>query len=536
VKFRMEERSQVILVVGVIALILGTYFGYPYLSRIFQLPRLAVYAYATNVPVEGMQYKGGYWIISSTIRESQSFKLVLNKGSSEGQSKTTSEVGILITPLAPYSTTNMEPFNLIYYTSIQQGKQYAPAYDINDASWLTTTVYEVSVFKNTIQVGEPRRVDFDYTKKENYNVDINTGEGIATVKNLGMEPQGANVPSGDLVLVYDPDGDTHIFNKDDFRAMIDHWNAFHTYVWFWQTYTWNDVWKDAVNANTLPSDVKLTHVENWQVSTNKDEITLTYRDIVFAGNIAIYIPADLADTVVIKVMAAKPKIVKVDPERLPEIDEGTKSSFSVTVQNVGEKGTISISPVSDRYAFTATTPSFKNMKANEQAIFGFEAFALNTEGNTGILTIKLVASGEGGSDTYLYYTGGIRDVAGYTPPTPTPTSATLIVYVKDAVTFQDIGDIPITVVYGSKTLSALSSSDGSASFDLGSYTGSIQIKASATEAYSEKMDTAEVKLGKNEHTILLGQSWLAQYWWLLLLIGVVAIIVVAVVIWYSRRE
>lgn len=520
--------SLALLLVSV--LILGVVFVY------VRPDKLAVYSYAKSVPVQiGYDKATNYWIISSSVTEQQAFKMVLNKASESGDEKTASEVGLLITPLNPYSKTNMIPADIEFIKQSALGvtlaTEKAPAYAINGAGWLTTVSYELGVFKNTVQIDTTRRVDFNY--KIDRNIEIDTGEGKVTVKNLGQLPQGVSVPSGDYVVVFDPDGDKHIFPKADFLGMIHAYNDYTRVLSV--NRSWKEVWDISKLKGWLPTDVQFTHVSDIQYTVDMDYITLTYSDVVFAGDIAVYIPSDLADSVVINVLVAKPQIVQVVPDPLPVIKEGEKSSFSVTVKNIGTDGTIRVSVSSDRYSFTPLTDTYKNMKANEQVVFSWDAYALNVEGSTGELSIKMFAQGEGGTATYNYRTLGIENVEGYTPVTPIPTTATLIVYVKDAITFQPVSDVPLTVLYGSKASTALSSSDGSVSLDLGSYTGSVQIKVSATEGYGEKTDTADVKLGKNEHTLLLGASWFSQYWWLILIVLVVVIVVVIFVIAWRKE-
>jgi hypothetical protein len=499
-----------------------------------QLPRLAVYSYAKTVPVQiGKDAATDYWIISSSVTEQQAFKMVLNKGSQSGDTKTASEVGLLISPLNPYSKTNLDVYTIEYLSeAFGINRQKAPSYAVNTAGWLTTVAYELSVYKNNVQVGTMTRVDFNY--KTDRNIEIDTGEGKIVVKNLGQLPQGVSVPTGDYVVVFDPDGDKHVFVKSDFSDMIHAWNDWEYYHGLRAT-EWKDVWDMAKTERWLPNDVQFAHISDIQYTTDMDYVTMTYSDIVFAGDIAVYIPSDLADTVIINVLAAKPQIVQVVPDPLPKIKEGNKSSFCVTVKNVGTQGTIHVSVSSDRYSFTPTTDSWRNMAEGSQAIFGWDAYALNVEGSTGELFIKVFAQGEGGTAIYQYRTLGIENVEGYTPPTPVPTTATLIVYVKDAATFQPVSDIAVSVSYGSKTATALSSSDGSLSFDLGDFTGSVQLKAATTETYTEKIESAEVKLGKNEHTILLGASWLTQYWWLILIVAVILIVVIVIFIAWKKE-
>jgi len=330
----MKERG--IGIITLIALLLGIVVLSGIIVQVAVLPRLGVYAYAKSVPVQyGYDSVKEYWMISAVVSESEAFKLVLPSGAEEKyeeagetfQAKTRKEVGLLITPLNPYSTAPLTKWTLKYYSShypFVYGESKTPSYDVQDGSWLTTARYYVGVYKSGQKLAE-KYVEWDYEKQQNRVVKIQIWNGTewrtVEIVNEGIILQGVEVPSGDLVLVYDPYGKYHLFAKTDFKAMIDAWND-HVYrdVFTFGEWDWKDVWEWARDNGYLPEDVHLRYVSQVSLLQQGDvpqKVVLKYSGIAFSAMITCFIPADLAETVIIQLFTPKPIITKIEPSKVP---------------------------------------------------------------------------------------------------------------------------------------------------------------------------------------------------------------------------
>ena len=497
----------------------------------------AMFAYTKSVPVQiGYDEPQNCWVLSAVVDETAAFKMVLEDETTENidedtQAKAKSEVGILVEPIQPYSKTNLYVTNIKYAVhTVWDPTEKAPAFDVNDAGWLTTASYKLGVWKNGVELTS-QTVKVNY--KEPKVIYLDTPEGKVTVNNLGILPQGVEVPSGDLILVYDPDGNAHIFPKADFLKMIDEWNewmlvGFPFDPWY---YRWEDVWSKANDEGWIPQDVQLVHVSEVKISSEKEYITLTYGGIAFAGMISVYVPENLADTIIVQLFNPTPEIVSVEPDPLPKIDEGKSTVFYVKVKNTGTEGTVGISVSSASYSFSPLTATTRNMEAGETFTFKFEAFALNVEQDK-TTTSTILVQGRGGTDTYELK-GEIGNVEGYTPTVPEPTNTTLIIYVVDAG-YQPISEIIVSITYGASTDTELTNIDGVVQFELGEYTGDVKIITQQTSQYPSKTEIIKVQRGTNEHTIMLG----AEIPWLLIASVLVLVVAVAVAVYIvtSKRR
>jgi len=499
------------------------------------LTPLSPFSYAKSVPIQiGYNDAQNYWVLSAVVDETTAFKMVLDDETTKSvgeneEVKTKSEVGILVEPIQPYSKTNLADANIQYEAQINIKHRKVPAFDVNDAGWLTTAVYKLGVWKNGVKLTS-QKVEVDYQKPK--VIYLETLEGTVTVNNLGILPQGVEVPSGDLVVVYDPDGDAHVWNKANLLDMVDKWDSGKTYPYrnIFTLYGWDFVWEKTEKKGWLPQDVQLVHVSDVEITGTNQGITLTYSGIAFAGLISIYVPEDLADTIIVQLFNPIPIIIDVEPDPLPDIEEGDSTVFYVDVKNTGTEGTVSISVSSTYYSFNPLTETTKNMKADELFTFKFEAFALNVEEDTDT-TSKILVQGRGGTDTYSLK-GKILDVEGYTPVIPEPTETTLIVNVVDG-NYKGIEEITVSIIYGASTATGMSNVDGvTPEFELGKYTGDVKIVTQETAKYPSKTEIITVQLGTNEHTIVLG----AVLPWPLIIAVLVVVIVAAVAVLFVYRK
>jgi hypothetical protein len=409
-----RTKKILILVLGLIALVgLGVA---PY-------SQLSTYAYAKEVPVQlGYNDVQEYWVLSSVISEKERFKMVLHAEDTEAvdaetAAKAESEVGLLFDPLLPISETDLDPLH--YKWSNIWSISTLPAYDINDAGWLTTARYSVAVYKDGAELSK-RDVNVNY--KEQRVIQLETPHGTVTINNLGMLPQGVEVPSGDLAVLIDPQQDEHIVQRLDVVSMIEWWND-GGYVHApahapWTDISYADFWWTVETHGFLPKDVNLVHVSDVTYIEDMDYVRLYYADIVFAGDVTVYIPSDLADTVIVHLYEPKPEFVSIEPSPIPAIDEGDHLTLSVTIKNVGTEGTMSVSVQSDRYAANPITQSFADFAEGETFTFRWELYALNVEQDTST-EVLIRAQGRGGTITQTIQ-GTILEVEGYTPPDPPP--------------------------------------------------------------------------------------------------------------------
>jgi hypothetical protein len=411
----MELTKEQALAFGVVAIVIAAVFMWQFIFP------LSIYSYAKKVPIQlGYDEVQENWILSSVVNEQERFRMVLDADSEEGLSAdekavAQSEVGLMLIPQKPYSRTNLDEYHISYPINTLQWKRL-PAFDVNDAGWLTTAKYNIGVWKNGEELNS-ENIEVDYQKQR--VIEIDTPEGQVTVNNLGMIPQGVEVPSGDLIIVVDPYGENHIYNKADVVQWID------TFEYYGRNriapaFTYREMWQFSDKRGWIPNDVQLTHVSEVAYEGEFDSLRLVYSGIAFAGDIAVYIPDDLADTIIVQLFKPKPEIVNVSPSPLPAIDEGKSTDFSVTVKNVGTEGIVDISCSSDAYSFTPLTATSRNMQPEETAMFRFMAYALNVFSDRDAI-VNILAQGRGGTDTYNLE-GRILNVEGYTPEIPEPST------------------------------------------------------------------------------------------------------------------
>ena len=423
----MKKRDQTLLIMlGIIGLLI--YLG------VFTLP-LSIYGYAKEVPVQlGHNEPGNYWILSSVISEREQFKMVLHVDDaepidSESQAQATSEVGLLFNPLAPISETNLEVTEYTYksklpHWSLTWKYTKAPAYDVNDAGWLTTARYSLSVYKDGSELTSQ---DVNVNYKEQRVIQLETPHGTVTVNNLGILPQGVEVPSGDLMVLQDPNLHNHIVAKADVTRMLQKWDEYSGGTWYVRgtLLSWLDVWTWASDNGYLPADINLVHVSDVTYQGDMEYVTLIYYDIVFAGDITVYIPSEMADTIIVNLFEPLPQITAIStnppptlPYDLPTIKEGDSFTLSVTIKNVGTEGTISVNVQSEDYAANPITEGFADFNEGDSFTFRWTVYALNTVGDSPT-QLKVFAQGRGGTDERLLE-GMKLDVPDYTPPDPPP--------------------------------------------------------------------------------------------------------------------
>lgn len=525
-----RKKPLLVIIVGAIALALV----------VSNFTQIAVFGFVKEVPIEfGYDPAQDYWIISSVISESESFKMVLRSNSTDGieatgeVAETQRELQVAFTPRTPYSKTNMVPANILYEAQqLPNIYEQAPAYDVNDAGWLTTALYDLYVALGDVILVNQQSVSINYLEPRTVDVVVE-GQTIV-VNNLGLLPQGVEVPSGDLVLVADPYGQWHVWNKADLLKMIDDWNEGRTFIRVsFVNYDWGFIWAKTEEKGWLPQDVQLTHVRFVSYGPNMDYLELWYGGLTFAGVVSLYVPASLVQTIIYNVNVPQSQIVDVSPSELPPIDEGTATTLAVTVKNVGTSGTMYVSVTSSNYAITPLTATQREFAENETFTFQFEVFALNVLEDTQA-SVDILAYGRGGSDTTTIY-GTILDVEGYTPPTPTLRSYLTVTVVEEG-SFRPVSNMLVTVLAG--TLQAPKPTDGSGKveFDLGTFEGVAQISTKETTQYQKAELVVGITAGDPKEATLMVRPYGFFDWSLIVLAVALGSGIIVVFGVYKKRR
>jgi hypothetical protein len=420
---------------------------------------LSVESVSESVPIQlGYNVPQSYWILTASLDETINFKLVLSSGSNATVDPTLgtyayakSEVSVCFQPVVAYSETAMYPANLTYTTEYYPSLSWppvtvqskdSPAYTINGAGWLTTLSYNVQVYKNGVMLGVNQAIQANY--KQNQMIQLSTGSGNPqiTLFNQGQLSQGVSPPAGDWVLVYDPSGVYHVFDRADFINMLTYFDSNgvktqHAY-YYW---TWSEVWSWCQANGCLPPDEKswFTNVVNWEIPKDNHDLTITYPFNAFSELISLYVPSSLADTVIIQENDPIPKIVSVIPSSINNLKSGYYTYVTVQVQDIGTDGDIAVS-LTDPNNYFSFAPATSNagggfFKANQTESMSWKATALAVGQSGASGTINVLAQGRGGTATatisyqitYNSHYGqsgysGYNSTSGGPPPPPTPPS------------------------------------------------------------------------------------------------------------------
>jgi hypothetical protein len=524
----MRLRKKESLIGKVILIFLVLAIGFVLIATF--MPKLSVYSYAKEVPVQiGYDSVKNYWVLSAIINEETEFKCILHSKTEKmveenTKYQATSEVGILFTAGTPDSITNLFVTNYKFVKvrglfGVGYQEEQVPAYDVDDANWLTSAHYKVALYKNGNELVSK---DVTVNYKEKHYVNLDTGEGTVRIENLGLLPYGVEVPSGDLVYVYNPTKDKFVLvDKADLVNMINAWNHYIVYETLEtiQSHSWGDVWIWAKNNGKEPREITLEHVSEVKVNADKTKITLIYAGMVFSADITIYIPSDLADTVIIKLNNPKPKIVSITPKEI-SLNEGQKQKVSIMVKNEGTKGSISLSLFSDYFAFEPITSLTREFKEGETYTFEVNAYALNVPRDVST-DIKVLAQGRGGEDEAT-----IKATIKDTGQNIVITIETILKVNVVNEKYERLGGVSVEVTAGSEKYSQTTNNDGVAEFNLKKYTGAIKVKAGSIEK------VIDVKPGVNEITIVMT----LPINWLLILLAVIGIGIVLfiILILYSK--
>ena len=111
----------------------------------------------------------------------------------------------------------------------------------------------------------------------------------------------------------------------------------------------------------------------------------------------------------------------------------------------------------------------------------------------------------------------------------------LTVYTVDAETKTKVSGIFVSIAYGAET-DTKATVNGMATFNLGSYQGSVQISTAETAKYKSASTSIRVQSGQNTAYIELAEKvtpeppWYIKYWWIIVItIAAIAAILITIV-------
>jgi len=387
---------------------------------------LTVYTYAEKVPVSiDHGPVNDYWIISCSLAErKESFRLVLPANEeqqidADTAVKTPNEMGLLIEPLMPYSTASTPKGTTLAYMARRGafgiGEIYAtpPYSDVDGATWLTKARYNIGLYKNGIKIDGKDNVLISF--QDPTVVSLYDGRGNRMwVENLGILPRGLiGALIGDYVVIIDPQGGYHLWRYDNLEKAVDDWN-FHMY---WDlvdpihTYTWDEIWTWLAENGKLPSDVGIGYATELNFIAPQSilqQIKVTYPQASFAGQITLYIPDTMAETIIILLHNSIPEFVGTPT--ITRTSEGGTATLTAIVKNIGTSEYITVVPTSLYGDFTPGSQTWW-VPEGQTREFTFQARAKEVL-ESGQYPVDILAKGTGGSKSVTIY-WQIDDVVEY---------------------------------------------------------------------------------------------------------------------------
>lgn len=351
-------------------------------------------SYASSVPVQiGFDKPTNFWIITGTVGWQKDsmvlIKLPTDKKDDIGNgeyAQPQNSITLTIDPKGSYETATLSKADYYFVcNSLDLGGTSCKTtfYRVEGANWITTTVYDVSLNgqSQTVKVGM------------NYPADVNLGQG-AFIKNLGIISNGANAPSGDFVLVLNPDTNQYEFYRFyDLQNMVKLWNEYKPYN-VWTSYTWPDVWTFLKSKGWLPPKPVMTaktYTFNPSGDGNLGTLQMNYDKVAYSSFISVYIPSSLANTIILKMGASIATILSKTDFK---VTEANSASFTVTVRNDGGDDYVTVKATSPYYTINPVT---EFMPAGSTKVFTLTAYALEVTGDKSGMPVSVTADG---SDPY----------------------------------------------------------------------------------------------------------------------------------------
>ena len=246
------------------------------------------------------------------------------------------------------------------------------------------------------------------------------------------------------------------------------------------------------------------------------------------------ISTELADTIVYQPVVGNGKIVSTRwlSSGTGYTKIGGKDVAYVTVKQLGtgrSRLTVTATTSTSKISITPSSDSVI-LDPNEEYTFAFtvENLGVSTE-TAGEITFKvyndLGTETDSSKMAFTLLPTGVGDTI-------------LTVYTVDAETKTKVSGIYVIIQYGSET-DAKATVDGAATFNLGSYQGTVQISTAETAKYNSASKSVNVQSGYNTAIIELSQKeepepipWYLEYWWLLVILfsaiaSILAVVAVA---------
>jgi len=249
--------------------------------------------------------------------------------------------------------------------------------------------------------------------------------------------------------------------------------------------------------------------------------------------IQILVPVELVDTWVWRPTISDLRIIDVkwsDGSTYAEIS-GSKVFYVTVLQrsSVTSTGRIEVE-ASTPYASIYPEYQEATLAPGEPKTFRFTLTNLGPETDvTGYVTVK----------TYDEFTGDLKDSDSslrFKLLAFAPEYTTLNVYVYDDETDDPIPDAEVVLhIQGGETYTQYTDEDGYASFNLGTFTGTVTLKVSK-EGYQTQTRTLKLAGGVTEVVFYLSTKPAGIPAWLIATIAVSASIIVAALIIYWRRR
>jgi len=308
-----------------------------------------------------------------------------------------------------------------------------------------------------------------------------------------------------------------------------------------------DIFTDDPNANPygkslvryLIEDVKATRInpDLWNNGFEiKDNKLIIYQPV---GSVSwlytLWISTELADTVVYQPIAANGKIISIkwlsSESGYSEI--GGKDVALVTVKQMSSETSRVIVESSTSTSLAKITPESDSaiLDPNEEKTFSFIVENLGATAEvTGELSFKvyndLGSQTDSSKLTFKLLPTGIGDTI-------------LTVYTVDAKTKNKVSGIFVSIAYGVET-DMKATVNGMATFNLGSYQGTVQISTAETAKYRSTSTSVRVQSGQNTAYVELAEKvapeppWYVKYWWIIV-IAVAAIAAILITIVMARK-
>jgi len=292
----------------------------------------------------------------------------------------------------------------------------------------------------------------------------------------------------------------------------------------------------------VKAEVEQIDLNYWRISGKPGyEINLNERKLKIympEGSVSwlytLWISTELADTFVYQPLLANGKITNIKwlSTGTGYAEIGGKDVALVTIRQESTETSRVIVEASSSTSLAKIDPetTASYLEPNEEKTFSFivENLGASTE-TLGTLTIKVyndLTQTDSSTLQFKLLPTGIGDTI-------------LTVYTVDAKTKIKVSGIFVSIAYGAET-DTKATVNGMATFNLGSYQGSVQISTAETAKYKSTSTSIRVQSGQNTAYIELAEKtapeppWYIKYWWIIV-IAVAAVAAIFITIMMVRK-